>query len=210
MTTPDFENASHYILMRLAQELSPALTYHSLFHTRDDVLPAATRLGLAANLSEEDLLLLKTAAVYHDAGFLVSYEDHEDHSIQIAREVLPGFDYSPAQIDIIAETIAATKMPQRPHNFLQQLMCDADLDLLGREDFIELNLRLREEVRCISKIPPTDYAWLTTQIKFLEDHAFFTQPANETREAGKSRNLARIRSHLISLNGSGSNGSLHP
>jgi uncharacterized protein len=181
-----------------------------LFHTRDDVLPAAIRLGLAANLSDEELLLLKTAAVFHDAGFLVSYDDHEEHSIQIAREVLPNFGYSPAQIDIIADTIAATKMPQRPRNFLQQLMCDADLDLLGREDFIELNLRLREEVRRISKIPPTDHAWLANQVKFMEDHAFFTRPAHEARDAGKSRNLARIRSHLISPNGSGSHGSLHP
>ena len=171
-------------------------------------MPAATRLGQAANLGREELLLLKTAALYHDAGFLISYENHEDHSIQIARETLPAFGYSAGQIEVIAETIAATKMPQRPHTFLQQLMCDADLDLLGREDFIELNRRLHDEVRRVSEAPPTPQAWLASQIKFLEDHSFFTNPAHETRDAGKWRNLARIRSFLTSLNGSGAHSNL--
>lgn len=210
LTTPDFEQASDYILTRLAQELSPLLTYHSLSHTRDDVLPAAVRLGKAANLTDEELLLLKTAAVFHDSGFLISYDNHEQYSIRIAREMLPEFGYSPAQIDIITETIAATKMPQRPRTLLQQLMCDADLDLLGREDFIELNHRLQEEVRHITKMARTPQAWLADQIKFLEGHAFFTSQAHDSRDAGKLVNLSRIRSSLSSLNGSGSQGILLP
>lgn len=210
MTNPDFEKASRYILTRLAQELSPTLTYHSLFHTRDDVLPAATRLGLAANLSAEELLLLKTAALFHDSGFLIAYDNHEQHSIRIAREKLPEFGYTAEQIEVIAETIAATKMPQRPHTFLQQLLCDADLDLLGREDFFELNHRLHDELQRLSKAPTTAQTWLADQIRFLENHSFFTGPAHDLRDAGKSRNLARIRSRLSSLNGSGSHSILLP
>lgn len=168
------------------------------------MLPAAVRLGRAARLSDENLLLLKTAAVFHDSGFLFSYDNHEQHSIHLAREKLPDFGYSAAEIDIVAETIAATRLPQRPHTLLQQLMCDADLDLLGRDDFIELNRRLHEELMRVSKMPPpSPQVWLTSQIRFLENHSFFTGPAHESRDAGKSRNLARIRSSLNSLNGSG-------
>jgi len=204
LTTPDFESASRYILTRLERELSPSLTYHSLSHTRDDVLPAAVRLGRAAHLSDENLLLLKTAAAFHDCGFLIAYDNHEQHSIRLAREKLPDFGYSAAQIDVIAETIAATRLPQRPHTLLQQLICDADLDLLGRDDFIELNRRLHEELMRVSKTPPpSPQVWLTGQVRFLENHSFFTGPAREFRDAGKSRNLARIRASLNSLNGSG-------
>ncbi len=168
------------------------------------MLPAAVRLGQAAHLSDENLLLLKTAAVFHDSGFLLAYDNHEQHSIRLAREKLPDFGYSAAQIDVVAETIAATRLPQRPHTLLQQLMCDADLDLLGRDDFIELNRRLHEELMRISKTPPpSPQVWLTSQIRFLENHSFFTRPAHESRDAGKSRNLARIRASLNSLNGSG-------
>ena len=35
----DYERAKQYALGRLAGELSPHLAYHSLRHTRDDVLP---------------------------------------------------------------------------------------------------------------------------------------------------------------------------
>lgn len=201
MVIPDYEGASSYILARLGRELSPSLTYHSLSHTRDDVLPAAVRLGQAVHLSDENLLLLKTAAVFHDSGFLVSYDNHEQYSINLAREKLPEFGYSPEQIDTIAETIAATRLPQRPRNLLQQLMCDADLDTLGREDFPELNRRLQEEHQRILKSPPNPQVWLANQVRFLEDHSFFTRAAHEFRDAGKAQNLARIRSRLNSFNG---------
>jgi uncharacterized protein len=45
MHQPDFERAKQYALERLEQDLSPALTYHCLTHTRDDVMPAAERLA---------------------------------------------------------------------------------------------------------------------------------------------------------------------
>jgi uncharacterized protein len=47
MTEPDFEGARTYALMRLAQELPETVTYHSVHHTRDDVVPTVERLALA-------------------------------------------------------------------------------------------------------------------------------------------------------------------
>jgi uncharacterized protein len=196
---PNFNLAWQYVIGRLARELSPDLTYHSLTHTRDDVLPAASRLGRMAGVNGETLLLLETAALYHDTGFLRQYSDHESASIAIARETLPEFGYTPAQIELIAGLIGATRMPQQPRTPLQQLMCDADLDLLGREDFLRLNRELHKEVKVYSGRDINDHEWLTGQLQFLEDHHFFSAEAIATRSAGKARNLAQMRQSLEQL-----------
>ena len=70
MTQPDFESAHRYAFERLQQELDPNLYYHNLRHTFEDVLPAATRFAAMAEISPDDTLLLRTAAVFHDTGFL--------------------------------------------------------------------------------------------------------------------------------------------
>jgi uncharacterized protein len=196
---PDFNLASQYVLGRLASELSPNLTYHSLTHTRDDVLPAATRLGQMSGVSGETLLLLETAALYHDTGFLLQYSDHESASIAIARATLPDFGYHPAQIDLIAALIGATRMPQRPQTPLQELICDADLDLLGRDDFIRLNYELYKEVCFYTGQDISDQEWLTDQLKFLEDHGFFTAAAITSRSEGKAQNVVHMRQRLEQL-----------
>jgi uncharacterized protein len=201
--TPDFERAKTYIFDRLGRDLSPHLTYHSLQHTRDDVLPAAIRLGHVAGLAEEELLLLATAALYHDTGFIFHYHDHEDESIAIAQATLPEFGYPAEQIRQIAGMIAATKMPQQPRTSLDALLCDADLDLLGREDFWPLNRNLLIETRRYIDPSLTEETWIKSQFKFLAEHSYFSVAAHTLRDHGKSRNLAKMHQALVSLNGDG-------
>lgn len=201
---PDFNRAKQYVLERLTHELSPHLTYHSLQHTRDDVLPAAVRLGRAAGLNDEEQLLLQTAALFHDTGFLIDYRNHERHSAGLARETLPQFGYSSEQIDIICGIIGATKMPQSPSGLLQELMCDADLDLLGRGDFLRLNRELLKEVQHFAGQPIREEHWLRDQAQFLRDHQFFTAAARSQHAEGKDHNTSMIATALASLNGTAS------
>jgi len=195
-TPPDYEGAKRYVLERLSAGLSPDLTYHSLRHTRDDVLPAAMRLGRAAGLDGEGQLLLNTAALFHDTGFLISPDDHERRSIELARATLPGFGYSAAQIEAIEAIIGATRMPQRPQGLLQELMCDADLDLFGRDDFMSLNRNLLTEARRLSGRPISEADWLREQARFMRSHHYFTAAAVASRAEGKARNLARLDAAL--------------
>ena len=203
---PDFELAKRYVSGRLARELSPHLTYHSLRHTIDDVLPAAQRLGEASALDDAQMLLLTTAALFHDTGFLLAYQAHEDHSILLARATLPDFGYHADQIEDIVDLIGATRMPQRPRGQLQQLLCDADLDLLGREDFMPLNRALLSELRHYSARPIPENVWLYDQTRFLEEHHFFPPAALALRSAGQARNLTLMRAAVASLNGTSADG----
>ena len=195
---PDFARAQAYALDRLARELSPLLTYHSLAHTRDDVLPAAQRLAALAGLSGEPLLLLETAAVYHDLGFVIQRDDHEALSTALAAAVLPGFGYQPEQIAVIGDLIQATRLPQSPGSLLAEILTDADLDVLGREDYWTRNDDLRAEWAAFGTVS-TDVEWYQGQITFLTTHRYFTPMARSLRDATKQANLDGLAVVLAEL-----------
>ncbi len=187
-TVPDFEGAQAYVLRRLEHELSPKLTYHNLFHTRDDVVPATERLALYEGVTKLELQLLLTAAWYHDLGFVENRLDHEAIGMRLAQETLPAFGFNQAQVRLISGIILATKLPQNPHNHLEEIVADADLDVLGREDFWPRNLALRAEVEAYTA-PYTDDAWYRSQLRFIHSHHYFTKGERVFRDAGKQANM---------------------
>lgn len=118
----EFEKASNYIQEVLKTQLSPLLFYHSYAHTMG-VLKAAVEIAKDENIQDEDdLLLLKTAALYHDTGFLNVYEKIRKKKRVRLQEVLPRFDYNSLQIEIICKLIMKTKMPQQPETHLENIM----------------------------------------------------------------------------------------
>lgn len=191
MSIADFESAKHYVLDRLRRELSPTITYHSIWHTESDVLPAVERLGRMADVKDESFLLLRTAALYHDVGYVIQRKEHELISVQIAYETLPKFGYTHPQMKQIEGIIMATRMPQNPRNFLEQLMADSDLDSIGREDFLKTSFDLRTELSNIG-IHVTDKEWYTSQRKFLQGHYYFTNVARQLRNTGKRKNVNQL------------------
>jgi uncharacterized protein len=200
MPQPDLQRARQYALQRLESELSPALVYHSVSHTRDDVAPAAERLAGLAGVQGEDLVLLLTGAYFHDIGFVERRLNHEKVSQSIARQVLPGFGYSPAQLGVVDRLIEATRLPQSPHNLLEEILVDADLDVLGRTDFLASSQALRAEL-AVFEAPMTDKAWYTTQVDFLTSHHYFTSTARQLRDAQKALNIEMMKELLAAVPG---------
>jgi uncharacterized protein len=192
MRQPDYAAARQYALGRLERELEPCLCYHNLAHTRDDVLPAVERLARIEGLAGDELLLLRTAALYHDIGFTIGRAEHELASVRIMTGALPGFGYTAEQIAHISAQIMATRMPQAPHSLAAQILADADLDLLGRTDFLEGNRALRQELAAF-EITLSDAAWYTDQLSFLSRHHYWTSAARQLRDAQKGRNILQLQ-----------------
>lgn len=188
---PDHDRAVRYALDRLARELAPHLTYHCLQHTRDDVLPAAERLAQLRGLAMHDRQLLRVAAAFHDLGHVVDSLDHERIGAAAARSVLPPLGFTDDDLDRIEGMILATRMPQTPLNDEQSLLADADLDSLGRDDFLDTSRALWRERRALGHDIPWP-VWLNTQRAFLLRHHYFTDVARALRDAGKQRNLERV------------------
>ena len=195
MHQPDFEAAQRYALERLQRELSPLITYHSLAHTLNEVAPAAEQIAALEAVTGEDLLLLSTAAFYHDIGYVEQHHDHEDSSIRIVTAVLPGFGYEPVQIEVIVGIILATQLPQKPHTLLEQIMADADLAIFGQADYLPRNAALREELAAFGLIM-TDPQWYDSQLKFIRDHRYFTASSRQLCDAQKQINIAAMATLL--------------
>lgn len=187
----DHDGAIDYALSRLRAELAPEVTYHNAAHTEFDVLPAARRLARLAGTPAAERRLLEVAAAYHDLGYIRTHLDHEGISIGILAEVLPGFGFRRPDIERIAAMIEATRMPQNPRNELEALLADADLDSLGRDDFLAISRGLWQE-RAALGVALTWPEWLKAQLNFLRSHRYFTAAARGLRLEGKQRNIAML------------------
>jgi len=189
MDTPNVQGARLYVVQRLQQELPAVLTYHCLAHTLQGVVPAVERLAALEGVNGQNLLLLRTAAYYHDLGFVERSDGHEATSARLAAEVLPRFGYNPAQIEIIQGIILATRYPFEPHTCLESIMVDADLDVLGRDNFWPRNHALRAEREALAGLRLTDDAWYGSQLAFMRAHCYFTASAQSLRQAHKQRHM---------------------
>jgi uncharacterized protein len=191
-----FEKIKADILNRLRTELPKNLFYHCPEHT-EDVLQAAEWIAAKEGVSGEDLLLLKVAALFHDTGFLIVHRGHEEHSCMVARDTLPGYGFNKEQIDHICELIMATKLPQTPKDKLGEILCDADLDYLGRDDFFPIGNTLYDEM-IDYRFLKDDKEWNRLQLKFLENHKYFTKTSIESRTAIKQKHLDKIKEIVAS------------
>lgn len=192
------EKAEQYVLGQLENRLDRTLFYHGIHHTLDVVTASAEIAALEGITDKEALALLRTAALYHDSGFLTAYQGHEEAGCALAREVLADFGYNAMQIETICGMIMATKIPQSPQNTLEKIICDADLDYLGRGDFEAIAATLFEELKVrdmVEDIP----AWDAVQVKFLEAHSYWTASQQKRRDAAKQRHLQHLKNSARAL-----------
>lgn len=187
-----FSDLQEIILDKLEKELPTYLYYHNYKHTID-VVSQAELIGIGEGVNDQEMLLLKTAALFHDSGHTVGYDNHEQLGTEIVRKMLPNYKYTDEQIDKICTLIMATKLPPKPATLLERIMCDADLDYLGRSDFIPVSNTLFEELKAQNKITDLN-SWNKIQVKFISEHQYFTETANRLREVNKQKQIERIKS----------------
>ena len=189
-----FTDMQEIILDKLEKELPDYLFYHNVKHTVD-VVTEVELIGWGEGCSDEEILLLKTAGLFHDAGHTIAYDNHEFYGTELAKEMLPKYNYSPEHIERICSIIMATKLPPRPTNLLENIICDSDLDYLGRSDFIPVSNTLYEELKAQNKMGSLN-DWNKIQVKFISGHQYFTATARSLREVNKQLQIERIQSIL--------------
>lgn len=181
----------------LESKLPCKLLYHDLRHTLD-VISVCNQYIARENIESPNAELLRVAALLHDIGFTVTYKNHEEKSAEIAENLMSEFGFTNEEIKMVQGLIMATKIPQSPNNYLEKILCDADLDYLGRSDFGVISERLFLELKNFS-LMETREAWNKTQIRFLESHSYHTTFARKNRQPKKQERLAELK-HLIAIN----------
>ncbi len=201
MAVTNFDTIKDFVQGEMKKRLPNNLYYHNIDHTFDDVLPAAIRLAGMEGVTGDEQMILKTAAVYHDAGFVLRYDGHEDAISSFLRQSLSVFGYEPKQVFMAERIILATRLQQvdgamvqmpDPSDILQLIMCDADLDSLGREDFFTKSENLRRELAEYGN-PFSQEEWYKKQLAFQEAHSYFTNSAKQLRDEGKQENIRKLR-----------------
>ncbi len=183
----DLESIVTTLLERM---LSPELYFHSLKRTLD-VFAQVEIIAREEGLSDEEILILRTAALFHDTGFITAYEGHEEMGVKILREVLPKYRYSPDQVDRIAALVYATRPSAIPSNRLEEILRDADSDYLGRMDYFVEAENLYRELSARGLVGSREQ-WREWQIAQLRDHRYYTQTSQRLRESTKQAHLQRL------------------
>ena len=186
-----FQQVKNFIIDKLQGGLPEKLTYHNVGHVLD-VYQAAEFIGSREGISENDMKLLLTAALFHDSGFLNGPASHEEESCGIANQYLPGYGYQPDEIEVIKGIIMATKIPQLPKTHLEEIICDADLDYLGRDDFSPISDSLYCELKSAG-IVNNENDWNKIQVSFFKNHHYFTKTAITLRQQKKEEHLEQIK-----------------
>lgn len=189
-----FLEIRQHVIDKLERNLSPALTYHNVEHTLD-VLNQAEIIGGKEGVVGEDLLLLRVSALYHDVGFINTYVGHEEISCKVAVFELNKFGFNDQQIKLVIGMIRATKVPQLPQNLLEQVICDSDLDYLGRSDFFTIGECLYKEFKD-QQIIANFHDWDLLQVNFLEKHHYFTNTSIQRRQKQKQQHLQAIKARV--------------
>lgn len=192
----EFDHMRRDLLKLLNSLLPESLRYHDINHTLN-VEKSAMQYAKLEGLSDEDALLLNTAVLFHDSGFIICYNQNEEFGAKIAENTLPKYGYTKEQIQVVKNIILATKHNIEPKTLLEKIMCDSDHDYLGRSDyhFIAKNLRLEMETFGISM---PDLEWLNYQLEFLENkHNYYTETVDNLRSKGKEIRIEELKKQLF-------------
>jgi predicted metal-dependent HD superfamily phosphohydrolase len=193
LKTDLLNKSKEYVESFLERNLSNEIFYHDLEHTRE-VVGAANEIGRASGLNDDQLETVLIAAWFHDTGYYKGKRDHEVESKSIAEDFLREQGIDEKKIAKVGGCIIATKIPQRPTNLMEEVLCDADLYHLSTSDFFQKSELLRKEFSLTENDEIKHKKWLKTNIKFLKKHNFFTNYAKENLLPQKKRNLKKLKS----------------
>jgi uncharacterized protein len=185
-----FEKIYANTIEKLESELPDHLTYHSLDHILY-VLKRAEYIANKEGIDKYNTFLIKVAALYHDMGFIISPENHEETSCELARNELPEYNLSKEDIEKICGMIMATKIPQNPQNDLEKVLADADLEYLSTKNFFPVSEKLFYELKHFNNDLNRE-KWNQIQIKFISNHSYHTNYCKHYKEFRKKRNLNQL------------------
>ena len=195
--SPIVDKVEDHVIKVLTDQLSENLTYHSINHTID-VVKSVNEIASLQDFTEEELEILNISAWFHDIGYTISSENHEEEGAKIARAFLEENAYPGSNIEQVTGCILATRMPQNPKNNLEKTLCDADLMHLAKNDYFKKSDLLHKEIEKTRLCQIPEEEWLEMNKDFLNNHCFFTDYAKINYTSAVKENLKKVKERLKS------------
>ena len=200
--TPRLKMVDQYIRALFKDELPVGIKYHDANHTLHPtrgVVAVANRIAIAENISEHDRELLIAAAYFHDTGYIREYDKNEPIAARMAGRILKLIGYKPKEVAKVQKMILATDLARVPKTHAEKILCDADLDNLGREDFFKLDGKLRQGRRGRGLDVSDDVKWYKGTLEIIKNHQYYTESQKKMREADKQKNIKRLLNKLENM-----------
>jgi uncharacterized protein len=197
--TPRLRIVDQYIRDLFRDELPSSIQYHDANHTlhpTKGVVAVANRIAISEGIAEHDRELLIAAAYFHDTGFIREYDKNEPIAARMAGRILKLIGYSSSEIEKIQRMILSTDLDKEPKTHAEKILCDADLDNLGREDFLSLDGRLRKGRGARGVDVSDDVKWYQGTLGLMQKHQYYTRSQKDLREKGKQINIRKLLNKL--------------
>tara|TARA_R110002012_G_scaffold124377_3_gene275475 strand:+ start:12143 stop:12754 length:612 start_codon:yes stop_codon:yes gene_type:complete len=189
----------HRIRKLFAERLNPAVCYHNLDHTLS-IVDKVNEIGEYHQLDKEQLENLFFAGWLHDVGYWEGIAiEHEERGANFAQDFLMEFGLPEARIEVICSAIRATKVPQKPRNLMESIICDADLYHLSSDQFYEQTLLLKQEFEQLNNQSVDLLGWLRNSEKFMKSHHYHSPYALKFLQPGKDENFQYLLSKIDEL-----------
>ena len=200
--TPRLKKVDEYIRALFKDELPSGIKFHDANHTLHPargVVAVANRIAVSEKISEHDRELLIAAAYFHDTGYIREYSKNEPIAARMAGRILRLIGYKPKEIEKIQKMILATDLAVEPKTHIEKILCDADLDNLGREDFFKLDAKLREGRRVRGLDVNDDIKWFKGTLQVMKNHKYYTSSQIKLRKEEKQKNMKKLLKKLENL-----------
>lgn len=194
-STAIVKKADDFVFESFKRSSNPNLLYHDYKHTYD-VVKGVTEIGDAHQVSKEDLELLQLAAWFHDVGYIEKAKGHEEVSSLVAKKFLEDQNFDSGKIENVMELIKVTELGKEPNSFLQEIMCDADMLNLGSIGYSDRSSMLRVEAEQMCGTEVDELNWLEWELKFLNEHKFYTRFAQLNYNEQKIINIVQRKNEF--------------
>jgi uncharacterized protein len=200
--TPRLKMVDEYIRALFKDELPGGIKYHDANHTLHPtrgVVAVANRIAIAENISAHDKELLIAAAYFHDTGYIREYDKNEPIAARMAGRILKLIGYKPKEIEKVQKMILSTDLAREPKTHVEKILCDADFDHFGREDFFKLDGKIREGRRGRGIDVSDELKWYKGTLEIITKHQYYTESQKKLREEQKQKNITRLLNKLKNL-----------
>jgi predicted metal-dependent HD superfamily phosphohydrolase len=189
------EDVKEFVMDYFHTHQNENLVYHNLDHTQD-VVKATMQIANHYQLNDKDFFIVMTGAWFHDTGYFQSIQNHEQMGADLAVDFLKKND-APADVrDAVMQVILSTKMPQKPTNLLENILCDGDLFHLGTEDFSKKRKLMHKEVELLYNKDISKNEWRKKDIAFLESQEYHTDYCVLLLNDQKAINIEKLKNKL--------------
>ncbi|SHJ68976.1 Pycsar system effector family protein [Aquimarina spongiae] len=186
------EKTDKFVLELFEKELPNSCIYHNYDHTKR-VFKSTKEILDNTNLPKEDQEVLLLTALLHDTGYSKSTDNHEEHSVTIAKSFLGQQNVSQVVIQKVSDQIMATKMEHHPTNFMEEIIRDADASHFAKDYYGETSELLRREFKLNNVKNLSSSEWLKANIELFQNkHHYYTDYAKEHWQPRKEANLAKM------------------